>query len=154
MANVLDVIAGGVSGFAKDAAAGIFSGIAEVIGKFKADPNISAQAAAHVAELQAEMEKAQVQAEVALSQAQNKVNELEASSADKFSSRWRPFVGWTCGVGLAYTFILQPFLAWGSLNFKWVVPPILNIDALMTLLFGMLGLGAQRSFDKLKGTSK
>lgn len=154
MANALDVIAGGVSGLAKDAAAGIFSGIADIIGKFKADPNISAQSAAKIAELEMEIQKAQLQAEVALSEAQNRVNEAEAKSGDKFASRWRPSIGWICAFGLSYTFIVQPLLAWGSLNWKIAVPPLLNTDSLMTLLFGMLGLGAQRSWDKMKGTGK
>ena len=154
MANILDVIGGGISGLAKDAAAGIFSGIADVIAKFKADPTVSAQLAEKLRELEIELEKAQLAAETALSEAQNKVNEAEAASGDKFASRWRPSIGWICGFGLGYTFILQPFLAWGSSNWHWVLPPILDINALMTLLFGMLGLGAQRSYDKMKGTVK
>ncbi len=154
MANVLDVIGGGISGLAKDAAAGIFSGIADIIGKFKADPTVSAQLAAKMNELEVELQKAQLQAEVALSDAQNRVNEAEAKSEDKFASRWRPSVGWICAFGLAYTFIVQPLLVWASLNWKIAVPPLLNTDSLMTLLFGMLGLGAQRSWDKMKGTSK
>lgn len=138
---------------AKGATSGIFSGIAEIIGKFKADPNISAQSAAHVAEIEAKLEEIRETARVELSKAQNRVNELEAQSSDKFASRWRPAIGWICGGGLGYTFLVRPFLAWASLNLGWIVPPTLEIDALMTLLFGMLGLGVQRSFDKMKGTS-
>jgi hypothetical protein len=154
LANVLDVIGGGISGLAKDAAAGIFSGIADVIAKFKADPTVSAQIAAKLNELEIELQKAQLQAEVALSEAQNRVNAAEAASGDKFASRWRPSIGWICAFGLSYTFIIQPLLVWGSLNWKIAVPPLLNTDSLMTLLFGMLGLGAQRSYDKMKGTVK
>lgn len=139
---------------AKGATSGVFSGIAEIIGKFKADPNISAQAAAKVAELEASLEQARLTAEIEFTKAQNRVNELEAQSTDKFASRWRPAIGWICGGGLCYTFIIRPFLTWGSLNWGWVAPPTLEIDSLMTLLFGMLGLGVQRSWDKMKGTTK
>lgn len=139
---------------AKGATSGVFSGIAEIIGKFKADPNISAQAAAKVAELEAALEQARLNAEVEFTKAQNRVNELEAQSSDKYSSRWRPTIGWICGGGLGYNFIVRPFLVWGSLNFHWLAPPPLEIDSLMTLLFGMLGLGIQRSYDKKVGTAK
>jgi hypothetical protein len=138
----------------KGGAEGIFSGIKGIISAFKADPTVMAQNAQKLAELEVAVEQAELQAAVALSQAQNRVNEIEAASADKFAGRWRPAIGWCCGFGLAYAFIAQPVLTWTSLNFHWIAPPALNVDALMTLLFGMLGIGAQRSFDKLKGTTK
>jgi hypothetical protein len=137
----------------KGGAAGIFSGIAEVISKFKADPTVAANHAAKLAELEVALAQAQMQAEIALSQAQNKVNELQAASADKFNSRARPAVMWTCVFGLCYSVVLFPFLTWASLNFGWKLPPILDPTVLQTLLFGMLGFGAYRSFDKAKGTA-
>ena len=43
--------------------------------------------------------------------AQIEVNKIEAASANWFVASWRPFIGWTCGVAYAYTFVVQPFLA-------------------------------------------
>jgi len=35
--------------------------------------------------------------------------------------------------------------------FGWTLPPQLEMDTLMTVLFGMLGLGAYRTVEKVKG---
>ena len=32
---------------------------------------------------------------------QTESNKVEAASPDRFTSRWRPFVGWVCGTALA-----------------------------------------------------
>jgi hypothetical protein len=82
-------------------------------------------------------------------------NTEEAKSKSIFVAGWRPFVGWICGTALGYTFILQPFLVWLLTAFGIDTSmPKLEIDELMTLLFGMLGLGAMRSYDnKQKSTS-
>lgn len=144
--DISTLFAGGIEG--------IFKGARDIIGAFKIDPAVAAGHAARLAELENALITAQLQTEVALSQAQNAVNAAEATSGSAFARNWRPAIGWICGGGLAYAFLVQPFIAWGSANFHWIAPPLLNVDALMTLLFGMLGLGVQRSFDKLKGTSK
>jgi hypothetical protein len=87
---------------------------------------------------------------------QVEVNKVEAANASVFVAGWRPFAGWVCGAGLAYTFILRPLLPWFVNLFGATVPelPAIDGDALMTLLLGMLGLGGLRSFDKVKGTAK
>lgn len=88
--------------------------------------------------------------EAAAANAQNAINLEEAKSDSLFKSGWRPAVGW-CGVfGISYTFIFQPFLAWASLNFHWISPPIIDATVLMNLLFAILGLGAYRSYEKTK----
>lgn len=84
---------------------------------------------------------------------QVKVNAEEAKHNSIFVSGWRPFVGWICGFALGYNYILFPFIAWAA---KWAdsgapTMPALDSGELMTLLFGMLGLGAMRSFDKKTG---
>lgn len=135
-------------------AEGVFKGIDGLVARWKANPTDVMKHDEVMTQVQAALDTDKLKAELSFAQAQAKINEIEAASSDKFTSRWRPFVGWTCGIGLAYTFIGQPFLAWASLNFKWMSPPTLDIEALMTLLFGMLGLGGMRSFDKMRGTSK
>jgi len=60
-------------------------------------------------------------------------------------------VGWTCVVGLLYTFLLRPLLAWASGMIDIPVPPMLDMGDLFTLLAGMLGLGGMRTFEKLNG---
>ena len=65
--------------------------------------------------------------------------------------RWRPAAGWVCVAGLAYQFLFQPLAAWSGGIHGWAPPPVLDLGDLYGLLFGMLGLGAYRSFERLKG---
>lgn len=97
-------------------------------------------------ELDAELEKARMQISV---------NVAEAQSNSNFRGGWRPFVGWVCGVGLAYAVLIQP-LASGLIQafvpeMKTFVMPNVQTDALMALLFGMLGLGGYRTYEKVTG---
>ena len=85
---------------------------------------------------------------------QLKINEAEASNPSVFVSGWRPFVGWVCGFGLVYSFIGQPLLAWGSVNFHFVIPPTLDLGTLLTILGGMLGLSGLRTAEKLNGVDR
>jgi hypothetical protein len=84
------------------------------------------------------------------------INKVEAASNSTFVAGWRPFVGWTCGVGVAYAFIVQPFLqfllvAFHS-NFDQTKLPSLNLVQLIGLLMSMLGFGVMRTVDKSNGT--
>ena len=87
--------------------------------------------------------------------AQLQVDQAEASNQNVFVAGWRPFVGWVCGLAFAYSFILQPAAqAIATLchsSFDVSKLPTLNGSDLSTILFGMLGLGAMRSWDKANG---
>lgn len=102
-------------------------------------------------EKKAELEIHLADIDVRLSEAQNKVNEIEAGSVSFFVAGARPAIMWICAASLAYTFLLQPFLAWGSVNFGWLAPPTIDTGSLMTLLLGVLGLGTMRSYEKVNG---
>lgn len=80
------------------------------------------------------------------------INVVEAGSESLFKSGWRPAAGWACVFGLWYQFFLSPVLWWLAQNaLGWTnPPPVLAIDTLLTLLFGMLGLGAYRTYEKTK----
>jgi len=87
---------------------------------------------------------------------QVEVNKAEASHRSIFVAGWRPFIGWTCGVALAYHFILAPLIIFGVAWYGAEIPeiPAFDMDSLMTVLLGMLGLGGMRSFEKAKGLTK
>ncbi len=103
-----------------------------------------------------EQERAQLAATLALVQGQLDINKAEAGSGSVFVGGWRPFLGWICGFALAYTYIGYPFLLWaGAVWFPEIKPPVLGNDGMLyELLFGMLGLGAMRSFEKVKGVAR
>jgi hypothetical protein len=83
--------------------------------------------------------------------AQIEVNKVEAASTDRFVSGWRPFIGWVCSIAFAYHFIIQPFLAFAIVNLGGSLElPTFNMDALFTVLMGMLGLGGLRTIEKVK----
>ena len=86
--------------------------------------------------------------------AQTEVNKAE-SQTDLFRGGWRPFVGWVCGFGLALQFIIAPIFSWvASLAGYNQSFPELDISTLLTLLFGMLGLGYMRTTEKINRGNK
>lgn len=97
-------------------------------------------------------EMTQLQMEQAMAQMQADTNKAEAGNASMFVAGWRPFIGWVCGSGLAYQFMLEPLATWvAALAGHPVVMPALDLSTLMTLLLGMLGLGGMRTVEKLNG---
>jgi hypothetical protein len=114
----------------------------KVIERLFPDPNEAAKAKLALFELQQKGELANLSAEVEIATAQSKINEVEASG-DIFRGGWRPAVGWICALGLSYQFIARP-----TMNFILalaghgdIAMGTLELETLMTLLFGMLGLG-------------
>lgn len=87
--------------------------------------------------------------------AQIEVNKTEAQHQSVFVSGWRPFIGWVCGCGFVYQYVVRPLLPW-ALTVAGIhdVPALPALDgSLMELTVGMLGLGALRTFEKTKGVA-
>jgi Holin of 3TMs, for gene-transfer release len=81
--------------------------------------------------------------------AQIAVNTEEAKSENLFVAGWRPAVGWVCCIAFAYHLILQPLLSFLLINAGHKVDlPTFNIELLSNTLYGMLGFGALRTFEK------
>jgi len=86
-----------------------------------------------------------------INKAQIEVNKIEAGSSSFFTSGWRPSVGWVCSFALCYHFVLQPMLAFiFAASGNSVELPTFEMSTLTTILFGLLGLGGMRSFEKVK----
>jgi len=90
-----------------------------------------------------------------IAKGQMEINAVEAANSNVFVSGWRPFIGWTCGLGMFGNFITIPFsnfvLALLELN---IVIPLVPLETMMPVLMGMLGLGAMRTYEKKSGVSK
>jgi len=87
--------------------------------------------------------------------AQISVNIEEAKSASLFVSGWRPFVGWVCGFALLYVAIFDPvarFVAEVIYTYSGKFPEI-DTTITMQVLFGLLGLGGMRTYEKTKGVA-
>ncbi|MFO0522903.1 MAG: holin family protein [bacterium] len=123
----------------------------------KVFPSAEAKAAAQLELLKLAQagELAELTAGTELAKAQVGLNQTEAASPSLFVSGWRPFIGWICGLGLAYQFLAHPLLVF-LLRLTQVAaePPGLEMETLITLLFGMLGLGGMRTFEKLSGVAR
>ena len=91
-----------------------------------------------------------------LARGQIEINKEEAKSRNIFIAGWRPFVGWTCGLALFWHFLGLPVTLFVTGWFDLQHPPLPEFDmqSLMTVLLGMLGLGGMRSFEKFKGVTK
>lgn len=86
---------------------------------------------------------------------QVEVNKEEAKHRSSFVAGWRPFIGWTCGLALAYHFILQPILTLVlTISGITVDLPEFDMSSLMTVLMGMLGLGGLRTYEKVKDKTR
>lgn len=138
-----------VAELAAGGAKGLFSGIGSLAKDIRIaitgkDPEKIAEAIAKAQEI-----------ESATQIAQTDINKEEAKHPNWFVSGWRPFIGWTCGVALAFHYVVSPFLVWllSAFDITSSVPK-LDMAALMTLLFGMLGLGGYRSYEKKQGIAR
>ena len=130
----------------------VINGALSIIDKIIPDPQAKLAAQQKVLELEQAGQLEELKASTALALGQVDIDKIEAQSESLFKSGWRPYIGWTCGGGLSYQFLFRPLLGWGAQNlWGWQLPPQLEMDTLMTLLFGMLGLGGYRTYEKVKG---
>tara|TARA_R110000851_G_scaffold131242_1_gene265070 strand:+ start:163 stop:531 length:369 start_codon:yes stop_codon:yes gene_type:complete len=121
----------------------------EVAGRFL--PEDKEKRAEAEREIQAKLTDSLAQVDLA----QLGINKVEAAHRSMFVAGWRPFIGWTCGVALMYTYVLQPILVFGLAQSGYLVDlPKMDLGELMPVLMGMLGLGGLRSWEKVKGVSK
>ena len=90
-----------------------------------------------------------------LDQGQLEVNKAEAGHRSIFVAGWRPMIGWVCAFAVAYQYIILPFASWSAAVFALPMPPLPGLDDnLWELTMGLLGMGALRSFEKIKGVAK
>lgn len=83
------------------------------------------------------------------------VNKIEAQSPSIFVSGWRPYIAWVCGLGMTWTFLLQPFAAWCLVITNHPIPlPVLDTAPLYALVVSMLGLGTFRMAEKIEGVAR
>lgn len=85
---------------------------------------------------------------------QVEINKIDAQSKNIFQAGWRPFIGWCCGFGVAYSFIIWPI-------FSPILNRIFGFDlyeldnaGLMVLLSSLLGMTYNRTYEKMKGIAK
>lgn len=123
--------------------------VSEIVNKFVPDRDQQLK-------LQAELQQQLIQIEADAAKAQAEINQVEAASPNLFVSGWRPSVGWVCALAFAWQFVGQPFFSFVYTLATHQPAPVVALDgeALNTCLFGLLGLGGFRTWEKIKGVTK
>lgn len=86
---------------------------------------------------------------------QLEINRQEAAHHSLFVAGWRPAAGWCCVSAMAFNFVLAPLINWGTAFYNPdVVLPVLDLEVMMPVLLGMLGLGGMRSYEKRNGVAR
>jgi hypothetical protein len=130
--------------------------ISKVVDLVIPDPNKAAEAKLKAAEMAQKGELAVLDAEVKLALGQLEINREEAKSANWFVAGGRPGVMWICAFALAYASVIEPigrFVARVLFGYEGEFP-VVDTTITMQILFGILGLGAYRSFEKSKGVAR
>jgi hypothetical protein len=91
-----------------------------------------------------------------LAKGQLEINKMEAQHRSIFVAGWRPFLGWGLSFSMIWHFVLAPITIFGFSYAGVEAPelPAFDMDSLMTVLLGMLGLGGLRTVEKVKGLTK
>lgn len=91
-----------------------------------------------------------------LARGQIEINKAEAAHKSIFVAGWRPATGWCLSIALFWHFVLQPFATFVIAYTGVEIPPLpaFDMDSLLTVLLGMLGLGGLRTFEKTKKVSR
>ena len=87
---------------------------------------------------------------------QLEVNKAEAQHRSIFVAGWRPFLGWGLSFAMVWHFVLVPMITFAFAFAGADIPqlPEFDMDSLMTVLMGMLGLGGLRTYEKSRGLTK
>lgn len=87
--------------------------------------------------------------------AQIQLNSVEAAHQSLFVAGWRPAVGWVCALAMLLNFILIPFINLG-LEFAGLdlTLDLIDMETMLPVLFGMLGLGGMRSYEKARNVAR
>jgi hypothetical protein len=103
-----------------------------------------------------EQEREQLQAALLVVQGQIQVNAAEAGSSSVFVAGWRPFIGWVCGSACAWNWIGLPVVKAGLILASGPALTLAPADLseMLPVLMGMLGLGALRTFEKVKNVAR
>jgi hypothetical protein len=127
--------------------------VGNIIDKVWPDPEKAAAAKLELLKMQQAGELAELNSSTQLALAQIGVNNTEATNPSMFVAGWRPFTGWVCSGGLAYTIVVYPIIT--AVTAHWIPGfemPKIDVTDLLLILGGMLGInGISRSVEKVKG---
>lgn len=87
--------------------------------------------------------------------AQVEVNKIEAAHKSLYVAGARPFIMWTCGFSMAFNFVGLPIIETVTVLYGTpIVLDPLDLEVMMPVLFGILGLGGMRTYEKRHGVAR
>ena len=117
----------------------VVDGVANAIDRFVETPD--EKAAAKILLLKMEAEKDRWQAEI---------NKTAANHRNPYVAGARPTILYICAGGLLFAFIVNPLIMYLTNNYGVPIP----LEQIMSLVYGLLGLGTLRTIEKLTGRTK
>lgn len=124
----------------------------KVIERLWPDPTQAAGAKLELLKMQQTGELAALAAETDLAKGQLAINQAEASSPSLFVSGWRPAIGWICGAAFAWNWVGLPIAKFAMSAYGHPLDlATADMSEMLPVLFGMLGMGGLRSWEKAKG---
>lgn len=127
----------------------LISPVAGLLDKFIEDKDQKARLAHEIATMAERHAQETALAQIAL-------NKAEAQHRSIFVAGWRPFLGWVLSFSMAWHFVFAPFIIFICSYAGVELPelPAFDMDSLMTVLLGMLGLVGLRTYEKVKNITK
>lgn len=94
----------------------------------------------------------EIMAELAMQPAkwQAEITKMEAGHRTMFVAGARPAILWVCAIGLGFVFVINPIIQW----ITGQSGPEMPVEAMMSLVISLLGLGALRTVEKVSGSAK
>jgi hypothetical protein len=127
----------------------IIGTIGGIIGQVLPDTKAKDKAMAELELRRLEIEAKVQEAITSQNLGQIEINKVEAGSNNLFVSGWRPFIGWSCGFALVFSFIIAPIMTWAINLFGINIElPTLDTAQLMQLILAMLGMAGLRTYEK------
>ena len=107
------------------------------------------QAMIAIAKVEAELKKRQM--DINLADSQSKAGGISGA----IQRIWRPLIGFSCALAIFWEYVLKQFLMFLIATFNWETKPLPELDmaTLMPLVMALLGMGALRSYEKVKGVN-
>ena len=107
------------------------------------------QAMIAIAKVEAELKKRQM--DINLADSQSKAGGLSGM----IQRIWRPLIGLSCALASMFEYVIKPFLMFFLATFQIETLPLPEMDmgTLMPLVMALLGMGALRSYEKVRGVN-
>jgi hypothetical protein len=127
----------------------------KLIDRIIPDPQAKLAANQKLTEMALSKELAELASSTDLAKGQMDINKEEAKSSSLFVSGWRPSIGWVCSAAFAMNYVAGPIITFVSTAYtgRAVAWPTLPVEVILPVLFGILGLGAFRTTEKIKGVA-